>query len=410
VNPFSTAAILLTVSATALVAGCGSDPGNTDVKAPTVPTQPSKQPEQPKLPTGSGTGGVKLSKVGDFDEPVYVTQPPGERGPAGRLFVVERGGTIRFVSQGKVIPTPYLDVSSRIATGFEEQGLLSMAFAPDFKQSGRFYVDYTDSAGDIRVVEYREADSGLADPDSARLVLGVEHSENDNHNGGLLLFGPDRSLYIGVGDGGAAGDPHRNGQSLSTLLGKILRIHPLPSGGKPYGIPKDNPFVGRPGDRPEIFDYGLRNPWRFSFDPVTGALLIGDVGQDQFEEVDDLPRGKQAGANLGWSAFEGDARFNEDQKAPGAVRPILTYGRDRGCSITGGYVVRDPALATLYGRYIYGDFCLGELRSLIPAIPKAKDDKALGVSVPGLSSFGEDSAGHIYATSLQGPVYRLAPG
>jgi len=410
VKALSAPAILLTASAAALSAGCGSDPGNTDVKAPTVSTtQPSKQPEQPKLPTGSGSGGVKLSKVGDFDEPVYITQPPGEQRD---LYVVERGGTIRIARDGKRLSTPFLDVSSRIATGFEEQGLLSMAFAPDYRESGRFYVYYTDSAGDIKVVEYRRSakEPLLADPNSARLVLGVEHSENDNHNGGLLLFGSDGSLYIGVGDGGAAGDPHRNGQSLSTLLGKILRIDPGQRAGKPYGIPKDNPFVGRPGARPEIFDYGLRNPWRFSFDPVTGALLIGDVGQDRFEEVDDLPRGKQAGANLGWSAFEGDARFNQDQNAPGAVRPILTYGRDRGCSITGGYVVRDPALRTLYGRYIYGDFCLGDLRSFIPAIPKAMDDKALGVSVPALSSFGEDSAGHVYATSLQGPVYRLDPG
>jgi glucose/arabinose dehydrogenase len=405
----SAIAILVSVSA-ALGAGCGSeDPGNTDVKAPTVPPAQSPQQSPPQLPVGSGAGGVKLTKVGEFSEPVYITQPPGEERD---LFVVERGGMIRVSRGGKVLPAPFLDLSSQVATDFNEQGLLSMAFAPDYARSGRFYVYYTDSDGDIKVVEYRRSsdDPPVADPDSARLVLGVEHSANDNHNGGLVLFGPDRTLYIGIGDGGGAGDPERNAQDLSTLLGKILRIDPLRQDGKPYGIPGNNPFVARAGARPEIFDYGLRNPWRFSFDPSNGALVIGDVGQDEFEEVDYLPRGRAAGANLGWSAFEGYARFNDDQKAPGAVRPILTYGRDRGCSITGGYVVHDPALRSLYGRYIYGDFCIGELRSLIPSIPRAKDDRALGLDLPALSSFGEDSAGHVYATSLEGPVYRIDPG
>ncbi len=404
------ATILACAFALLLAAGCGSsDPGNTDVKAPTV-TAPSTttQAPQPNQPTGNGNGGVKLTKVGDFEEPLYVTQPPGDDQD---LFVVQRGGQIRVVRDGKTLPAPFLDVGNKITTGFNEQGLLSMAFAPDYQKSGRFYVYYTDTNGDIKVVEYRRSagDPLKADPASARQLLGIEHSANDNHNGGLLLFGLDGSLYIGVGDGGAAGDPQRNGQNLGVLLGKILRIDPRPSGGKPYGVPKDNPFVGRSGARPEIFDYGLRNPWRFSFDPVSGSMLIADVGQDRFEEVDDLPRGKHAGANLGWSAFEGDARFNEDQKAPGAVAPILTYGRDRGCSITGGYVVRDPDLTTLYGRYVYGDFCIGKLYSFVPSLPKAADDKPLGPTVPALSSFGVDNAGHVYAVSLEGAVYRLDP-
>jgi glucose/arabinose dehydrogenase len=404
----SAIAIFISASA-ALAAGCGSeDPGNTDVKAPTVPpAQPPKQ-SPPQLPTGSGDGGVKLTKVGDFSEPVYITQPPGDDRD---LFVVERGGKIRVSRDGKVLPAPFLDLSSQVATGFVEQGLLSMAFAPDYAKSGHFYVYYTDSDGDIKVVEYRRSsdDPPVADPDTARLVLGVEHSANDNHNGGLVLFGPDRALYIGIGDGGGAGDPERNAQNLSSLLGKILRIDPIRQDGKPYGIPENNPFVGRAGARPEIFDYGLRNPWRFSFDPANGALVIGDVGQDEFEEVDYLPRGRAAGANLGWSAFEGNARFNDDQKAPGAVRPIFTYGREGGCSITGGYVVRDTSLRSLYGRYLYGDYCLGELHSFIPSVTKGSDDKALGETVTGLSSFGEDNAGHIYAASLEGPVYRLDP-
>jgi glucose/arabinose dehydrogenase len=401
-------ATLLGAFALALAA-CGSDPGKTDVKAPTVKApSTTTQSEQPSQPVGSGSGGVKLTKLGDFDEPLYVTQPPGDDRD---LFVVERHGQIRVIRDGKTLSGPFLDVGDKITTGFNEQGLLSMAFAPDYQKSGRFYVDYTDSNGDIKVVEYRRsgADPLKADPGSARQLLGIEHSANDNHNGGLVLFGLDGSLYIGVGDGGGAGDPERNGQNLGVLLGKILRIDPRPSGGKPYGIPKDNPFVGRSGARPEIFDYGLRNPWRFNFDAPTGSMLIADVGQDRFEEVDDLPRGKHAGANLGWSAFEGYARFNDDQNAPEAVRPILTYGRDRGCSITGGYVVRDPDLSTLYGRYVYGDFCLGKLYSFVPALPRARDDKPLGPTVPALSSFGVDNAGHVYATSLEGAVYRLDP-
>jgi hypothetical protein len=241
-------------------------------------------------------------------------------------------------------------------------------------------------------------------------VLSIEHSTYSNHNGGLLLFGPDEMLYAGVGDGGGADDQDRRGQDLSTLLAKMLRIDPKPQGGKPYGIPEDNPFVGQPGARPEIFEYGLRNPWRYSFDPKNDALLIGDVGQAEFEEVDYLTPDEQAGANLGWSAFEGNSRFNEDQQAPGAIPPIHTYDRDGGCSITGGYVVRDPALKSLYGRYIYGDYCVGDLRSFIPSPTKAEDDKELGENVAGLSSFGEDSAGHIYVTSLEGPVYRIDPG
>jgi hypothetical protein len=224
------------------------------------------------------------------------------------------------------------------------------------------------------------------------------------------MFGPDRLLYVGLGDGGPDGDPDRRGQDLGTLLGKILRIDPQPGGGRPYSVPASNPFVDRPGARPEIYSYGLRNPWRFSFDRRTGALAMGDVGESQWEEIDLVPQGGGRGANFGWSAFEGFARFSDGQTAPNAIPPVLVYPHDEGCSVTGGYVVRDPSLASLDGRYLYGDFCAGDLRSF-PAVPgrRAKDDGALGLNIPSLSSFGEDNAGHIYATSLDGPVYRLVP-
>jgi glucose/arabinose dehydrogenase len=393
---------LSTAIAVALLGACGGEGGTTSTTSPTT-TEPANR-GQGKVPTGDGIGGVGLAEVGDFHQPVYVAQPPGERRD---LFVVEQTGRIMVVRDGTPIAQPFLDLSDQVSC-CGEQGLLSMAFAPDYAKSGRFYVDYTNRGGDTRVVEYKvSSDPLVADPGSARVILGV-HQPFTNHNGGLVLFGLDGLLYIGLGDGGSEDDPDRNGQDLSTLLAKILRIDPTPSKDKPYTVPPDNPFVDRKGARPEIYSYGLRNPWRFAFDPVTGSLSIGDVGQNEFEEVDLVPRRAGRGANFGWSAYEGFERFNDDQQAPNAVPPVLVYSHDDGCSITGGYVVRDTGLRSLYGRYLYGDFCAGVLHSF-PAQPghRATDDQPLDVQVPQLSSFGEDNAGHIYATSLEGAVYRL---
>jgi hypothetical protein len=271
-----------------------------------------------------------------------------------------------------------------------------VAFAPNYADSGRLYVNYTDLEEDSRTVEYRRSgdDPATADPDSARELLVIDDFA-PNHNGGLLLFGPDGTLYLGMGDGGGSGDPERTAQNPDSPLGKLLQIDP-----------------SRPGEF-EVAALGLRNPWRFSFDRKTEDLWIADVGQDTYEEIDALPAGRiESGPppNFGWSAFEGTDPFNSDQTAPRAIDPLLEYGRDRGCSITGGYVVRDPALASLYGRYIYADFCEGELRSFT-ADPKAQatDDRPIGLDVSQLSSFGEDSQGRIYAVSLSGPVYRFVP-
>jgi glucose/arabinose dehydrogenase len=352
---------------------------------------------------------VRLVELGRFDQPLFVAQPRGERRD---LYVVEKAGRVKLIHDGEVEDEPFLDLSGEVSSGLE-QGLLSIAFAPDYARSGRFYVDFTDTAGDTHVQEFRRSrsDPRVADPATRRELLGVDQPFA-NHNGGLLLFGPDDELYVGLGDGGGAGDPMRNGQSLGTLLGKILRIDPRPSDGEPYGIPASNPFVGEAGARPEIYAYGLRNPWRFSFDPLTGALAIGDVGQDALEEVDFVRRSAAAGANFGWSAFEGDERFNDDQQAPWHVPPVLEYPLEGGaCAVTGGYVVRDERLRSLYGRYLYADFCVGELRSFTAQPGQAaSDDRALGLQVPNLSSFGEDDRGRIYVVSLEGPVYRLAPG
>jgi glucose/arabinose dehydrogenase len=376
------------------VAGCGgSDDDETTspntTTEPTTTTAERPPQDEPEPPVGDGEGGVRLQELGSFEQPVYVTQPPsGDEA----LYVVEQCGRIVRVDPAGETQT-FLDVSELITCG-GEQGLLSAAFAPDYERSGRFYVNYTDTAGDSRTVEYRRSgDSPVADPDSARELFRIEDFAS-NHNGGLLLFGPDDELYLGMGDGGGGGDPERTAQNLDSLLGKLLR-------------------VDVDGGEPQVAAYGLRNPWRFSFDRKTRELWIGDVGQDALEEIDgvtfDRFTGPDAPLNFGWSAFEGTERFNDDQEAPGAIPPVLVYGREGGCSVTGGYVVRDPELRSLYGRYVYGDFCEGELRSFTPK-PEgaADDDTALGVQVPSLSSFGEDANGRIYATSLEGPVYRLS--
>jgi glucose/arabinose dehydrogenase len=399
-----------------LFAGCGDDGAETTASAPPAPKPSDDGEGKQRLPAGDGQRGVGLRKVGDFDQPLYVVQP---RGYDRDLFVVEKTGRVQVVHDGQRLPEPFLDLSDEVSTG-GEQGLLSVAFAPDYQSSGLLYVDYTDTAGDTRVVEYRRSaqDPLVADPQSARDILTVDQPY-ENHNGGLVLFGPGEAskgsqaadlLYVGLGDGGSADDPDRNGQDLSALLGKILRLDPRPSGDRPYSVPGSNPFVGRSGARPEIYSYGLRNPWRFSFDRVTGALAIADVGQNEIEEVSLVGRDQGSGANFGWSAYEGFDRFNLDQPSRGALPPVLAYGHDAGCSITGGYVARDRRLPSLYGRYLYGDYCAGQLRSFT-ATPRrrATDDRPLGLEVPLLSSFGEDNAGRLYATSLQGPVYRLVP-
>jgi glucose/arabinose dehydrogenase len=328
--------------------------------------------------------------------------------------VVEQTGRIRVVKRGKVKSKPFLDLSSQVSC-CGEQGLLSLAFAPDYASSRLLYVDYTNRQGDTRVVEYRAASADRADPSSARVVLAVDQPEA-NHNGGLLVFGPDRLLYVGLGDGGGADDQHGargNGQNRGVLLGKILRIDPRARAGAPYSAPASNPFVGRSGARPEIWAYGLRNPWRFSFDRSKGDLVIGDVGQETREEIDFAPRsrGSGRGVNYGWRPREGKIQnpAHPGERAPGAVGPVLDYSHSRGrCSITGGYVVRDRAVPALYGRYVYGDYCAGRLMSVRLKPGRARSNRSLGLTVPSLSSFGEDASGRVYATSSEGPVYRFA--
>jgi glucose/arabinose dehydrogenase len=397
------AALVLLVVAGAACGGGGDDAAGRPTPEAGTPAE-TPGPEATAAP--SAARGVRLRKVGDFEEPVYLTSPPGDR---ARQFVVEQGGRVRVIRDGRVLRTPFLDISDQVTAG-GEQGLLSIAFAPDYATSGLFYVYFTDDAENQRVVEYRRRDDDRADPGSARLVLRMPDDEV-NHNGGLLLFGPDDLLYIGTGDGGGGGDQHGrrgNAQDLGSLLGKLLRIDPRAGGGRAYQVPQSNPFVGRQGARGEIYSYGLRNPWRFSFDRKTGDLTIGDVGQNAWEEISYVRRGKGRGANFGWRPFEGRARYADGESAPGHVRPVIVRSHaDGNCSITGGVVVRDRALAGLRGRYVFADFCKGRVESARLSPGRARAVRRTSLQVGNLSSFGEDAQGRVYITSLNGPVYRI---
>jgi glucose/arabinose dehydrogenase len=378
---------------------CGGSDGDSSMAVTERSGTPAARDD-----TGAGAAAsdLGLRRIGSFAEPVYVTAPPGDR---SRLFVVEQSGVIRVVKRGRKLDRPFLDIRGRVEAG-GEQGLLSMAFAPDYRTSRRFYVYYTRGDGDIRIVEFRGS-GDRARKSSARLVLSQEHSEHSNHNGGQLQFGPDGFLYIGLGDGGGGGDPFEAGQDLATHLGKILRINPV---GRPFKVPRSNPFRGRRGARPAVYSYGLRNPWRFSFDRRTGDLTIADVGQNTWEEVNFVRRGRGRGANFGWDAFEGNHSY-EGGSAPGHIRPVIEHSHDGDgfCSITGGYVLRHSSYGALRGTYVYGDLCEGRVRGARLAPGRASGRRRFGAAVSTLSSFGEDASGRVYAVSLDGPVYRLVP-
>ena len=362
---------------------------------------------------GMKLSGVRLTQIGRFSQPVFVTQPQGE---SHKLFVVEQSGKVVVLIDGRQQKEPFLDISSLVSC-CGERGLLGLAFDPDYSHNRLLYVYYTNRSGDTRVVEYQRSQSNpnKVEPSSARLVLAQEQPQ-PNHNGGNILFGPDGFLYIGLGDGGGRDDQHGafgNAQNRNSLLGKILRISPHRLGSLAYQVPSTNPWFGQAGVRTEVWSYGLRNPWRFSFDRKTGGLVIGDVGQDHIEEVNWSPapvRGK--GANYGWRVYEGTQLYSRGESAPRAVAPVAQYSHSDGnCSITGGYVIRDSRISSLYGKYLFGDFCSGRLWSAGLKVGKlAASTKMLPFKVSGLSSFGEDEGGRVYLMSLStGVVYRLDP-
>jgi glucose/arabinose dehydrogenase len=374
-------AVLLILSTLALVTSCAGG-GEPDLSATTESGAP--------VETGSPSDGIRLVAVArDLDSPVHVAAAPGE---PDRLYVVEQAGRIRIVEGGRVEAKPFLDVTSDVVSG-GEQGLLSVAFHPDYAENGLLYVNYTDLRGDTRVVEYRALeDRTAAEPASRRFLLAIDQPYS-NHNGGQLVFGPDGRLWVGMGDGGAGGDPENRAQNLSSLLGKLLTLD----------VSESRPV-------PEIAAYGLRNPWRFSFDRESGDLWIGDVGQGEFEEVDRLPRDEVGTlTNFGWDVFEGDATYEEKEPNPEGtlVGPVAVYDHSEGCSVTGGFVYRGDEVPALLGRYVYGDYCSGTVWSIAGDGARESVRRA-PIEVDGLTSFGEDGRGELYVASTSGTVFRIA--
>jgi len=333
--------------------------------------------------------------------PVLLTSPPADP----RLFVVEQPGRIRIIDENGARAQPFLDITDRVGSG-AERGLLGLAFPPDHAATGEFIVDYTDRSGDTRIERYHVTDDpDIADPSSGRLILAVEQPFA-NHNGGMITFGPDGMLYIGLGDGGSGGDPRGNGQNRSTLLGSILRIDTRV---EPYAVPPDNPFAGMAGARPEIWAWGLRNPWRFSFDRAAGLLFIADVGQDAYEEIN-VARADAAGLNYGWNVMEAGHCFSSQScSIHGLTLPVLEYEHADGCSVTGGFVYRGSAVPTAAGLYFYADYCVGWIRSFRYVDGQAVERMDWGFEAGNVLSFGEDANGEVYVLSADGVVRRLAP-
>jgi glucose/arabinose dehydrogenase len=371
-------------------------------KKPTAAKQP---PPPPTVPIADA---VQLTKIGDFGRPVLVTAPAGD----SRLFVVDQTGTIRVVdADGNLLPQPFLDIRDRVDFS-SEPGLLGLAFAPDYATSGLAYVIYNSRSGngDLVLAEYHvsKTDPNALDPYTWRTVLTIVKPW-ENHNGGMLQFGPDGDLYISVGDGdsGVLDPPGRFAQTRDDLLGDILRIDPR--GGDPYSVPVDNPFVGVDGVRPEIWAYGLRNPWRFWIDSATGDTFIGDAGEGAREEIDLIPNGT-SGQNFGWPCFEGTVPFDATAQCADPVPPLIDIPHSPTvCAVIGGVVVHDPGIPALDGRYLYGDFCGGQVMAAQIDGTAVTDTTDLGLVVPELTSFGVDGGGRVYLTAVDGSVYRLDP-
>jgi glucose/arabinose dehydrogenase len=345
---------------------------------------------------------VGFERIGEgFSRPVEALALPGD----GRLLVVEKTGTVRFLEEGQP-GAVFLDLSGQVSDG-NEQGLLGLAFDPQFADNGQFYVDYTDGDGDTQIVRFM-ADGGVADPASGEVLLSIDQPES-NHNGGWIGFGPDGMLYIGMGDGGGGGDDHGpvgNGQDANALLGKILRIDPK---GEPYAIPEGNPFAGG-GGAPEVFLTGVRNPWRNAFDG--NLLYVADVGQNAWEEISVVDVTADAGANLGWRTMEGRECYPAGSMCVqgGMVMPVHVYGHDVGCSITGGIVYRGAALPALVGRYFFADYCSGVIEGLRYEDGAAAGLVNTGESLGTVTSFGTDPEGEMLVVTDDGLVFRMVPG
>jgi glucose/arabinose dehydrogenase len=422
------ATLLLTLSAAILLAGC-SDSDSADerpqaaaTRAPTSQAGGRPAPTPTGQPSGSAVTSAGVRRAAQAYDPATFTlelEPvfSGLRQPlfltsspdgSGRTFVVEQEGRIRIAENGQVLDRPFLDISSLVVAG-GERGLLGMAFHPRYAENGRFFVMYTAREGGMNTVarfQVSRADANQADPNSRVILLAIEDFAG-NHNAGMLAFGPDGYLYVGTGDGGGANDPQRTAQNLGQLLGKMHRLDV--DGAEPYAVPSDNPFVNRADARPEIWAYGLRNPWRYSFDRATGELWIADVGQNRYEEINRQPADSRGGENYGWSIMEGAhcLRGNDCDRS-GLTMPIAEYDRGGGCSITGGYVYRGSRFPALTGAYFFADYCSGKVWSLHQGADGAWVQTELAETGLSISSFGEDTDGELYITDLRGGgVYRL---
>ncbi len=362
---------------------------------------------------GSGGGGptpgdiavALLQIAGGLSQPLDLTAP---RNDPTRLFIAEKTGRIRVVRDGTLLAAPFLDLSGQVSGG-SEQGLLGIAFHPNYASNGRFFVDFTDPAGDTQVVRYQvSGNPDVANAASSVTVLSIDQPFA-NHNGGGLAFGPDGFLYVSHGDGGSANDPQNHGQDRSELLGSILRIDV--DSGSPYSIPASNPFAGQANVRGELWNFGLRNPFRFSFDRDTGQLFIGDAGQSEREEIDVAPAG-QGGQNYGWAIMEGSTCLGGSGcNTAGLTLPVLEYATSEGCAVIGGYVYRGSAIPALRGTYFYGDFCAGFVRSFRFQGGRATDEREWPTLGPGamIQSFGQDAAGELYVITTSA-VFRIVPG
>jgi glucose/arabinose dehydrogenase len=405
---------VVAVACAALLVSCSKEIRGAPKVVP-VPTMTASPKERPQLPEGLPPGkiSIRLEEVAaGFDSPLAVTGADDGR---RWLYVVEQGGRILVRRETAGAWRTFLDISDRTEGG-GEQGLLGLAFHPRYEANRRFFVNYTDLAGDTVIAEYRRSrrDRATARAASERVILRVDQPFA-NHNGGGLVFGPDGMLYLALGDGGSAGDPQNNGQRTDTLLGKILRVD-VTGRADAYAIPEDNPFAGNPTARGEIWDYGLRNPWRISFDRATGALWIGDVGQNEWEEVNREPAGSPGGVNYGWRIKEGRACYptGAECDVAGTVEdmqdPLAVYSHDHGCSVTGGYVYRGRAFPDLAGNYFFGDYCSGTIWAVDAGGRDRQDPVELLDTDLSISSFGEDDRGELYLTDLAGGrLFRVRP-
>ncbi len=349
---------------------------------------------------GPGVDGLRLERIASgLSSPIDLTAPAGD----DRVFIAEQVGRIRIVDDGELVDEPFIDIAERVVGG-GERGLLGLAFPPDYATSGMFYVNYTGAQGASRVSRFRvSADPDRADPESEQVLLTVEQPFS-NHNGGQIAFGPDGMLYVAMGDGGSGGDPLGSGQDANSLLGALLRLDVSGDGG--YRIPPDNPYVGTPNRRGELWAIGLRNPWRFSFDFPSGQIFIGDVGQNRFEEINAAPA-SAAGNNYGWNEMEGMECFQSGCSTSAFTLPVYVYGRGDGCSVTGGVVYRGSDVPALQGAYLFADYCQGWIRSFALVDGRPTDLQQLNVSASSPSAFGVDSSGEVYVLSLDGSVYKF---